>query len=151
MKWRRHRSNGDIRADNFNGKIGWSNVEDVSISNSDIASDAAIDFSKIAVSASDLQGAVGYTGGTGVQIVNSEVKIGQEVSSTANVEFASVTVNGVVKAVSFVGNGSGLTGSHQQITDETISADSIAADAVGSEIAANAVGSSEIAAECGEE
>ena len=58
-----------------------------------------------------------------------------------------MTANGVIKAVSFVGNGSGLTGiTSQQITDETISADSIAADAVGSsEIAAGAVGSSEIA------
>ena len=58
-----------------------------------------------------------------------------------------MTANGVIKAVSFVGNGSGLTGiTSQQIVDETISADSIAPDAVGSsEIATGAVGSSEIA------
>ena len=76
------------------GGVTSGKIADGTIVNADIAENALIDFSKISVSASDLQGIGGYTEGKGVSIASGVISIGQSVHITDEVQFKGVVVNG---------------------------------------------------------
>lgn len=66
-------SNSDVAS---NAAIAYSKLNLAgSISNSDVAANAAIDFSKLNISSSDIEGLGAYTSGTGIDISNGTVSI----------------------------------------------------------------------------
>ena len=149
---------GEINATGFNGDgsglsnviasgVSWNDVTEKSIVNSEVSDSAAIKFSKLDISGSDIRGLNTYSGGTGVSVGSDGViGIGQEVGVGSSVTFGGLSITGAVSAAGqtitagyFVGDGSGITNidasalsdiTSEQILDGTIQAVDIGDSAV---------------------
>ena len=76
--------------------VSWGNIQNKSLINSEVANDAAIDFSKLNITSSDILGLATYTAGTGIVIDGSGViATEQDLSTSGSPSFASTTINGV--------------------------------------------------------